>query len=73
MATLGTTAAIAYLSMGGSSSPDKKQAPPINASSKDEEQFIQYVGIRRTRPSFPCSLEFIPRADATHAIRLSVD
>ena len=40
MITLGTTFSVAALSMGGG---DKKkaQAPPINASSKEEEQFIQ--------------------------------
>ncbi|EEP77812.1 predicted protein [Uncinocarpus reesii 1704] len=39
MATLGTTFLGAYLAMP--SSPKKEQGPPIKASSKDEEQFIQ--------------------------------
>ncbi|TKA31491.1 hypothetical protein B0A50_02338 [Salinomyces thailandicus] len=29
--------------MGGSKKPAAGQAPPMNASSKDEENFIQYV------------------------------
>ncbi|EDN04360.1 DUF2611 superfamily domain-containing protein [Histoplasma capsulatum] len=40
MATLGTTFLGCYLAMPGKT--DKKQGPPIKASSKDEEQFIQY-------------------------------
>lgn len=28
---------------GGSKKPNAQQGPPINASSKDEENFIQYV------------------------------
>ncbi|EFW17941.1 uncharacterized protein CIMG_12208 [Coccidioides immitis RS] len=40
MATLGTTFAGAWLAMP-SSSKKKEQGPPIKASSKDEEQFIQ--------------------------------
>ncbi|KAG5296363.1 DUF2611 superfamily domain-containing protein [Histoplasma capsulatum G186AR] len=39
MATLGTTFLGCYLAMPGKT--DKKQGPPIKASSKDEEQFIQ--------------------------------
>lgn len=44
MATLGATFAGSYLAMRGG---DKKtaQGPPINASSKDEEAFIQYACI----------------------------
>ncbi|PGH30074.1 hypothetical protein GX50_07179 [[Emmonsia] crescens] len=41
MATLGTTFLGTYLAMPAKT--DKKQGPPIKASSKDEEQFIQYV------------------------------
>jgi hypothetical protein len=40
MLVLGTTFAGAYLSTGGSSK-DKKPAPPMNASSEDEEKFIK--------------------------------
>lgn len=40
MITLGTTAAVAYLSTGGSKAPT---TPPIQASSSDEEKFIKYV------------------------------
>ncbi|PGH06810.1 hypothetical protein AJ79_06453 [Helicocarpus griseus UAMH5409] len=39
MATLGTTFLGSYLAMGPK--PDKQQGPPIKASSKDEENFIQ--------------------------------
>lgn len=42
MATLGTTFAGAALAMGGKEKV-KEKGPPINAASKDEEQFIQYV------------------------------
>ncbi len=42
MATLGTTFAGAAFAMGGKEKA-KEQGPPINASSKDEEDFIQYV------------------------------
>ena len=42
MATLGTTFAGIALAMGGKEK-SKEQGPPINAASKDEEQFIQYV------------------------------
>ena len=41
MATLATTFTGAFLAMP--SGKDKKQPPPINASSKDEENFVQYV------------------------------
>ncbi|KAF3930761.1 hypothetical protein ABW20_dc0100403 [Dactylellina cionopaga] len=40
MATLGTVFGISYLSMGGGSKK-AQQSPPIQASSKDEENFIQ--------------------------------
>ncbi|KAK3115634.1 hypothetical protein LTR53_004841 [Teratosphaeriaceae sp. CCFEE 6253] len=40
IATLGTTFAGASLFMGGSPKPEQK-TPPIKASSKDEENFIQ--------------------------------
>ncbi|CAD6565862.1 MAG: hypothetical protein ASARMPREDX12_003670 [Alectoria sarmentosa] len=40
MATLGTFAAGTTLAMGGKEKA-KEQGPPINASSKDEEDFIQ--------------------------------
>ncbi|EEH19623.1 hypothetical protein PABG_07820 [Paracoccidioides brasiliensis Pb03] len=39
MATLGTTFLASYLAMP--SKADKQKGPPIKASSKDEEQFIQ--------------------------------
>ncbi|CAL5869444.1 uncharacterized protein PFLUO_LOCUS3673 [Penicillium psychrofluorescens] len=41
MATLGTMFAGAWLAMGGGDKPKTAQGPPISASSKDEEQFIQ--------------------------------
>ncbi|TKA82941.1 hypothetical protein B0A55_01304 [Friedmanniomyces simplex] len=40
MATLGTTFVGAWAFMGGSPKPAQK-TPPIQASSKDEENFIQ--------------------------------
>jgi F-type H+-transporting ATPase subunit k len=40
MATLGTTFAVAFLSMGGDKK-SKEQGPPINAKSPDEENFIK--------------------------------
>lgn len=42
MLTLGTFAAGATLAMGGKEKA-KEKGPPINASSKDEEEFIQFV------------------------------
>lgn len=42
MLTLGTFAAGTTLAMGGKEKA-KGQGPPINASSKDEEEFIQFV------------------------------
>jgi F-type H+-transporting ATPase subunit k len=44
MATLGATFAGAWLAMPSS---NKSQPPPIKASSKDEELFIQYVECSR--------------------------
>ncbi|KAI9879147.1 MAG: hypothetical protein M1830_009406 [Pleopsidium flavum] len=38
MATLGATGAITFLSLGGKKA--KEQGPPMNATSKDEENFI---------------------------------
>ena len=44
MLTLGTMAAGATYAMGGEKKVKaKEQGPPINASSKDEEAFIQFV------------------------------
>ncbi|KAF2455006.1 hypothetical protein BDY21DRAFT_350896 [Lineolata rhizophorae] len=40
MATLATAFGGSYLAMGGKSK-GKEQGPPINATSKDEENFIQ--------------------------------
>ena len=42
MITLGTTFSAIALAMGGKKK-DKEQGPPINAGSKDEEAFIQFV------------------------------
>lgn len=42
MVTLGTFAAGTTFAMGGKEKA-KEQGPPINASSKDEEDFIQFV------------------------------
>jgi F-type H+-transporting ATPase subunit k len=42
MATLGTFFAGSWLAMRGGDKK-KQQGPPINASSKEEENFIQYV------------------------------
>ena len=44
MLTLGTTFAGAAYAMSGKDKA-KEQGPPINAGSKDEEQFIQYVDV----------------------------
>lgn len=43
MAVLGTMFAGSYLAMGGGSKPKTAAGPPINASSKEEGDFIQYV------------------------------
>jgi hypothetical protein len=40
MITLGTTGLVGYLATGGKKSTDQ---PPINAKSKEEESFVQYV------------------------------
>ena len=42
MATLGTAAVGITFAMSGKEKA-KEQGPPINAGSKDEEQFIEYV------------------------------
>lgn len=44
MITLGTFGAIAAISMGGKQKA-KQDGPPINATSKEEEKFIQYAHI----------------------------
>lgn len=41
MATLGVTGLGSWLALRGDGSP--KQGPPVKASSKEEEDFIQYV------------------------------
>ncbi|KAJ5860707.1 uncharacterized protein N7529_008017 [Penicillium soppii] len=41
MATLGSIFAGSWLAAGGGEKPKTIQGPPINASSKDEENFIQ--------------------------------
>ncbi|CAI7649870.1 unnamed protein product [Penicillium bialowiezense] len=41
MATLGSIFAGSWLAAGGGEKPKTAQGPPINASSKDEENFIQ--------------------------------
>jgi F-type H+-transporting ATPase subunit k len=43
MATLGSIFAGSWMAAGGGEKPKTAQGPPINASSKDEENFIQYV------------------------------
>ncbi|KAJ5338711.1 hypothetical protein N7452_005439 [Penicillium brevicompactum] len=45
MATLGSIFAGSWLAAGGGEKPKTAQGPPINASSKDEENFIQYVHV----------------------------
>ncbi|CAG8908542.1 hypothetical protein N7519_010826 [Penicillium mononematosum] len=41
MATLGSMFAGSWLAMSGGEKPKTAQGPPINASSKDEENFVQ--------------------------------
>lgn len=43
MGVLGTTFAGAFLALSGGDKKKAEQGPPVNASSKDEEKFIQYV------------------------------
>lgn len=43
MAVLGTMFAGSYLALGGGSKAKTAAGPPINASSKEEGDFIQYV------------------------------
>lgn len=43
MAVLGSLFGGTYLATRGGDKQKKEQGPPINASSKDEEQFIQCV------------------------------
>lgn len=60
MLTLGTMGAIgAYATSGGSAKKD--QGPPINASSKEEEQFIQYAEMIQ-------SINTVEHADETQRI-----
>ena len=47
---------------GGSKT--KEQGPPINASSKEEEQFIQYVWSTPEHPTADICREFIRNAEA---------
>lgn len=47
MATLGSIFAGSWLAVSGGEKPKTAQGPPINASSKDEENFVQYVQHRR--------------------------
>ena len=66
MATLGSTFAISAWGMSGGEKK-KEQGPPINASSKEEEQFIQCVNhrVRLSRgPLLTCyPREFIKAAE----------
>lgn len=50
MATLGSLFAGSYLAASGGEKPKTAQGPPINASSKDEENFVQYVPHHRREP-----------------------
>jgi F-type H+-transporting ATPase subunit k len=43
MGVLGSTFAGAYLALSGGDKKKAEQGPPVNAASKDEEKFIQYV------------------------------
>jgi F-type H+-transporting ATPase subunit k len=42
MATLGATGLGAWLSMRGGKAAEPQQSPPLNAKSKEEENFIKY-------------------------------
>jgi hypothetical protein len=54
MAVLGTMFAGSYLALGGGSKPKTAAGPPINASSKEEGDFIQYVLLyTRISPTMP--------------------
>ncbi|KAJ5341555.1 hypothetical protein N7541_010679 [Penicillium brevicompactum] len=55
MATLGSIFAGSWLAAGGGEKPKTAQGPPINASSKDEENFIQYVHVLPNGPSQPAA------------------
>lgn len=59
MATLGSIFAGSWLAAGGGEKPKTAQGPPINASSKDEENFIQYVPALPNGPSQPRILRTI--------------
>lgn len=52
MATLGATFAGSWLAMRGDGS-EKAKTPPTNASSKDEEAFIQYGSYLSNTPNQP--------------------
>lgn len=43
IATLGVTFAGSYIAMSSGEKKPKEQKPPVNASSKEEEAFIQYA------------------------------
>lgn len=43
IATLGVTFAGSYIAMSGGEKKPKEHKPPVNASSKEEEAFIQYA------------------------------
>ena len=45
MATLGTLFGGVWLATRGGGEKKTAQGPPVQASSKDEEQFIQYVAL----------------------------
>lgn len=50
MAVLGSIFAGSYAASGSGSKPKTAQGPPINASSKEEGDFIQYVPAGPTVP-----------------------
>lgn len=52
MGVLGAIFGTTYLATRGGAAKNPAQGPPINAASKDEEQFIQCV--------FPSNLRFWP-------------